>query len=201
MKLMKMLGLASVAAVAAMAIFGAGTASATLCKVNEKPCAAGNQYPVPTTIKGHAAKAILTGTIEVTCESDVVITHEGTVENKLIGKVLSLTWSNCKGCNPVTTLTPLPTFDDEATGGGNGLLTVLNTLVELKSCLGLFTCKASAAAADLKVTGGAIGTANAVASNVPVKLSGSGCGETGTWNATYTLTEINGSKTGSVFQE
>lgn len=201
MKLTKMFGLALVAAIAVMAIAGVGTASATLCKKNESPCAAANQYPVPTTIKGHAAKAVLTGTIEVTCESDVTMVHEGEKNGKLFGKITSLTWSNCKGCSPVKTLEPFPTFDDEATGGGNGLVTVLNTVVELKSCLFFFTCKAEAAEADLKVTGGAVGTASATATNVPTKVSGSGCGTTGTWNAKYILTEVNGSKTGEIFQE
>ena len=50
MRLIKMLGLAMVVAAAAMVIVGTGTASAVLCKVKENPCAAANQYPVPTTI-------------------------------------------------------------------------------------------------------------------------------------------------------
>ena len=200
MKLVRMFGIAMVAAVAAMAIIGAGTASATLCKKNESPCAAANQYPVPTTIKAHAVGATLSGTITVTCESDVTLVHEGEKGGKLFGKVTSLTWSNCKGCTPVTT-TLLPSFEDEATGGGNGKLTFLTTKVELKSCLGFATCQAEAKNSNLPVTGGAIGTASATATAVPVTLSGFGCGTSGTWNAKYVLTEVNGSKTGSIFQE
>jgi hypothetical protein len=195
-----MFGIAMVAAIAAMAIIGAGTASATLCKKKESPCAAANKYPVPTTIKAHATGATLSGTVTVTCDSDVTLVHEGESGGKLFGKVTSLTWSNCKGCNPVTT-TLLPKFEDVATGGGNGLLTFLTTKVELKACLGFATCQAEAKNSDLPVTGGAIGTAAATATNVPVTLSGFGCGTSGTWNAKYVITEVNGSKTGEIFQE
>lgn len=200
MRYMKMLGLAVVAATALMAFVGAGTASAVLCKVKESPCAAGNQYPTPTTLLGVSKEAVLSGNLEVKCESHVTIVHEGVKGGKLFGKVTLLDWTNCKGCSPVTTTT-LPTFEDEPTGGGNGLITFSTTLVELKGCLGFATCKAEATGAKLTLTGGAVGTANAKATNVPVKLSGFGCGTTGTWNATYTLTEVNGSKAGSVFVE
>jgi hypothetical protein len=199
MKFMKMLGISMIAAVAAMAIIGAGTASATLCKVNQSPCQAANQYPTHTTIRGFAKVAILTGSLEVTCEGHVVILHEGVKGGKLFGKITLLEWLNCKGCSPVTT-TALPTFEDEALGGGNGLATVFGTKVELKGCLGFVTCKAEAEKADLKLNGGTIGgTATAVAKEVPVKLSGGLCGTTGSWTATYTFTEVNGSKTGSIF--
>jgi hypothetical protein len=198
MKLIKMFGLAVVAATALMAFAGVGTASATLCKVNEKPCAAGNQYPAHTTLLAVSTSAVLSGNLSVTCESHVTLLHEGIKSGKLFGKVTLLDWTNCKGCSPVTT-TALPTFEDEATGGGNGLITFGTTLVELKNCLGFATCKAEATGAKLTLTGGAVGTANAKATNVPVKISGFGCGTTGTWNATYTLTAINGSKSGSVF--
>jgi hypothetical protein len=200
MKLVKMFGITMVAAIAAMAVIGAGTASATLCKKNESPCAAGNQYPVPTTIKAHATGATLSGTVTVTCDSDVTMVHEGEKAGKLFGKVTSLTWSNCKGCTPVTT-TLLPSFEDVATGGGNGKLTFLTTKVSLSACLGFVNCTAEAKNSELPVTGGAIGTAAATATNVPVTLSGGLCGTSGKWNAKYVVTEVNGSKTGSIFQE
>lgn len=201
MKYAKMLGLAVVAAMALMAFVGAGTASATLCKVNESPCAAGNQYPTHTTVKAHSSSAVLSGSLEVTCESDVTLLHEGIKSGKLFGKVTSLTWSNCKGgCSSATTNSPLPTFEDVALGKGNGTLFVFNTSVTLNGCFFFFTCNASATEAKLSLTGGTVGgTANATATNVPTKVSGSGCGTEGTWNAKYTVTEVNGSKTGSVF--
>ena len=47
MRLTKMLGLAMVAAIAAMALIGAGTASATLCKVQQSPCPSSESIPHP----------------------------------------------------------------------------------------------------------------------------------------------------------
>ena len=200
MKLVRMFGIAMVAAVAAMAIIGAGTASATLCKKNESPCAAANQYPVPTTIKAIGTAVTFSGTITVTCDSDITLVHEGEKGGKLFGKLTSIVWLNCKGCSPVLT-TLLPSFEDEATSGGNGKLTFLTMKVEQKSCLGIFTCQAEARNSNLTFTGGAIGTASATATNVPVMLAGVGCGTSGTWSARYVITEVNGSKTGSIFQE
>lgn len=201
MKYAKMFGLAVVAAMALMAFVGAGTASATLCKVNETPCASGNQYPTHTTVKAHSNSAVLSGSLEVTCESDVTLLHEGISGGELFGKVTSLTWSNCQGaCSSATTNTPLPTFKDKALGKGNGALFISKTSVTLKGCFFFFTCIASAEKAELSLTGGTIGgTANANANNVPTTVEGSGCGTEGTWNAKYTVTEVNGSKSGSIF--
>ena len=203
MKYAKMLGLAVVAAMALTAFAGAGTASAVLCKTNQSPCQSTNQYPVHSTIKAHSASAVLTGSLEVTCESDVTMLEEEIKNGKLIGKITALTWSNCKGgCSSATTNTPLPTFEDEAVGGGNGRAFIFNTSVTLKGCFFFFTCVAKAGKAELSLTGGTIGgTATATAKNVKTEVSGEGCGTEGTWNATYTITEVNGSKTGSIFLE
>jgi hypothetical protein len=201
MKYLKILGLAVVAATALMA-FGAGTASATFCKVNESPCAAGNQYPTHTTIKAHSAKAVLSGSLEVTCESDVTLLNESISGGKLIGKVTALTWSNCKGaCSSAVTNAPLPTFEDEATGKGNGKTIIKNTSVTLTCFFGFVKCIAKAATASLSLTGGVIGsTATAAAVNVPTVIEGpESCGKEGLWNGSYTINEVNGSKAGSIF--
>lgn len=56
MKSMKILGLCLLGALAAMAIIGAGTASATkLCSINTSPCPAGNTYGKGTAIKAQLA--------------------------------------------------------------------------------------------------------------------------------------------------
>lgn len=209
MRLTKMLGLAMVAAIAAMAFVGAGTASAVLCKVKESPCSATNQYPAHTTVVFSTEEALLTGSLTVKCKSSATLLHEGIKSGKLFGKVTALTWTSCSGCSPVTTTT-LPTFDDEPTGGGDGLATILGTAVTLENCIfpGI-TCKASAKEADLTLHGGTVnGTANATANNVPIALSGGLCGTTGTWNAggagggkPYVVLSVNGVKTGSIFME
>jgi hypothetical protein len=205
-RLIKMLGLASVAAIAAMALIGVGTASATLCKANESPCAAGNTYTPPTTVttlsKGVVLKAALG---EALCESEATLKHEKTEGSKLKGTITGLTWSNCTGCTTVTTTT-LGTFDDEATGGGNGTILPLGTVVLLKGCPLGVECTASAISGTtiLSLTGGAVGKANGVA-NTKVSLSGFGCGSTGEWKTEattpYFLTAINGVASGNLFIE
>jgi hypothetical protein len=61
MHYMKKLGAACLLAVAAMAMSGVGTAAAgqsVLCKVNETPCSAGNQYAAGTEIVLKAKSAL-----------------------------------------------------------------------------------------------------------------------------------------------
>lgn len=207
MKLTKMLGLAVVAAIAVMAFAGAGTASATtLCKVKENPCAAANQYPTHTTILALSTKAVLSGSLPVTCHSHVtILVLEKGVLN-VAGDITLLDWTSCKGCSPVTT-TLLPSGTFMAVGSGGTITTTSATKVELKNCLGLgITCKAEASNVSLKFNGGKVGsTANAKAENVPVSLSGGLCGTKGTWNAggegsePYVVTEVNGSATGEIW--
>lgn len=208
MRLLKMLGLAMVAAAAVTAFVGAGTASATLCKVNESPCKSTNEWPAGTELAVKSSDAKLTGSIATDCESLAVLKHEGiNAKGELFGKVISLTWSNCtNGCKATTTT--LGTFDDKATGGGNGTILMLGVVVVLKGCLGFATCEAEGADVTLTLTGGAVGVANGVADNQPVVIRGFGCGKTGTWNAggahggsPYVLEAINGVKSGSIFIE
>ena len=204
MRYVKMLGLAAVAAIAAMAFVGAGSASATtLCKVNTSPCPAGSSWGEKSTVVASSTEAKLTGSLTVTCKSSTTVTSEKNdgVSAPLLGKITALTWTSCSGCSPVTT-TLLPS------GSLLGsTLTAGKTEVELKGCLGFATCKAVANEAKLTFNGGAIGsTASAKADNVPVTLSGFGCGTSGTWNAggthggtPYVVTSVNGETSGNVF--
>jgi hypothetical protein len=208
MRLTKMLGLALVAAIAAMAFVGAGTASAVLCKANEKPCSAGNQYPVPSEILVSSEAVKLVANITVLCKSHATLKHEGLNANgTLKGKFLSLTWSNCTGCTEVTT-TSLGTFTDEAVGGGNGKLFPEGVVVLLKGCPFGAECTARSITGTtfLSLTGGTInGTANGTAKTT-VKVEGGGLcsfSGTGTWETEsgkpYIVLSVNGSATGSIF--
>ncbi len=205
MKFIKMLGLAMVAAVAVMAFAGAGTASATLCKTQTSPCT--SEWPIGTEIAVKSTDAKLTGTLATDCESLAVLKHTKTEGKKLFGEIVSLTWSNCtNGCTATTTT--LGKFDDEATGGGNGTILILGTVVVLKGCLGFATCTAEGKDVTLSLTGGAVGVAKGVADNQTVAISGFGCGTTGTWNAggahggqPYVLESIAGKAEGSIFLE
>jgi hypothetical protein len=208
MKLLKMLGLSMVVAVAASAFIGVGSASAVLCKANESPCSAANQYPVPTevTVASPATKLSNSLGFVTLCESKATLKHEGESAGKLFGTFVKLEWPNCtEGCKKVTT-TALGTFKDEAIGGGNGKLFPEGTTVLLQECpLGAeCTAKAISGTTFLTMNGGTInGTANATAKTT-VSISGGGlCGTSGTWETEkpYVVTSVNGSTSGSIFQE
>lgn len=178
-----MLGLAMVAAIAAMAFVGAGTASAELCKTNTSPCT--SPWNTPTTILVSSKQVELTASFAtVKCESHATLVHEGEKNGELFGTITLLDFTNCKGCTAVSTTTN-GTFDDKAIGSGNGDLLPLNTVVLLKNCPLGAECTASATNGTTLLTmdGGTInGTALGLA-NTTVTVKGFGCGSTGTWKA------------------
>jgi hypothetical protein len=175
-----MLGLAMVAAIAAMAFIGAGTASAKLCK--DINCV--GVWNTPTTILVSSEATKLTGSITVLCKSHATLVHEGESAGVLFGKFTLLDWTGCSGCTEVTT-TALGTFDDKATGGGNGEILPLNVTVLLKNCPFGAECTAKSinGTTKLSLTGGSIGTGGTAKgeANTEVSLSGFGCGSKGTW--------------------
>ncbi|HET7485877.1 MAG TPA: hypothetical protein VFJ64_10955 [Solirubrobacterales bacterium] len=211
----KMLGLAVVAAIAAMAFAGAGSASAnaTLCKVNANPCT--STWPTSatehTTIVAKSPEAVLSGGLSEKCASETVILVDGSDATAVLGEVTKLAWTGCTGaCKEAKTL-KLPAGHGTLTptGSGNGTLLLGETEVELVNCFGV-NCIAKAKSPTLTFNGGAIGTANATADNVPVTLSGNVlCGTTGTWNAggahggkAYVVTSVNGVTSGTgIFAE
>jgi hypothetical protein len=204
MKLIKTFSLAIVIAIGTMAFIGASSASATLCKVNENPCSAANQYPEHTTVlMATTEKGTFKGNFVMECDTHATWLYEGTgAEGKLLGKITLLDWSGCNACTSITTLEPLPTFDDEAIGGGNGKAIVLNTAIKLSGCPLGSTCKFSMKEAALTFTGGTInGTAHLTAKEDPVLVEGFGCGSLTTWSALFGITAVNGSTTGSIFLE
>ncbi|HEX5610260.1 MAG TPA: hypothetical protein VFX45_09235 [Solirubrobacterales bacterium] len=73
MRFIKLLGIAAVAAIAAMAFVGAGSASAmTLCKENASFCPEGQRYKKGDVIKFHTNKAVIkTSTMTLTCSADL----------------------------------------------------------------------------------------------------------------------------------
>ena len=191
MRLIKMLGLAAVAAAVVMAFVGASTASATtLCKKAENPCAEANRLKLPEKLLFLSAAAVLTAPFStVTCHSTVTViaeTNDG--PNKpLLGKVTELKWSGCKGCTEVTTTAgPEGTSSALAVASplGNGELTAGKTVVLLKGCPFGAECTATVTSATLQYDGGTIGasgTAEGLANGIPVEVKGSfGCSN-GKW--------------------
>jgi hypothetical protein len=190
-----------------MVLVGFSPASAsTLCKVNESPCAAGNQWPSHSIILMLSTKVKLIGNLLVSCHSHITTLEERTFFNLIQVRFKLFDWEVCEGCTSVTTPL-LPDAQLAATGGGNGIISTTSSMeLDMKGCsLGL-ACKAKVTNAKLVFSGGAIGsTATVKAEKVPMSMSGFGCGSTGTWNAgsegtnPYVVTSVNGSTTGSVF--
>jgi hypothetical protein len=212
MRLVKMLGLAMVAAIAAMALVGASSASAeTLCSENANPCPIGKRYASGTVIKAHSEKAVLKGFATVTCKSDVAGELTQETGAPLNAKMTSLTFSNCEGCTEAkalnlpyrglmhlllaTSLSHLLVHEWEAGTGRPGAV--------LKNCpLGISECVFSVSeepeagkpkSADLMIEGGNPASVKTGApGSTTVKLERTGgsafCGSTATWEATYTQT-------------
>jgi hypothetical protein len=206
MRLIKMLGLAMVAVIAATAFIGASSASAILCKTNENPCAAGNQYPSHTTVLVSSPAVKIQGTFgAVLCASHATLLYEGIKDGKLFGILTLLDWTSCKVCSPVTT-TALGSFDDEATGGGNGRLLPLNTAILLKDCPFGAHCTVLAinGTTALTLTGGTInGTAQITANTQMSVHGGFACGSKAelVTEKPYIVLSVNGATTGSIFWE
>jgi len=206
MRLIKMLGLLAMAVIAAMAFLGVGTASAHWCKINKAPCGSTNEYPIGTKIALKSTDVKLAGTISTDCESlaELELT---TIGLELKGKLVTLNFTGCtNGC--VATVNEKGTFDDKATGGGNGTILLLGVEVTLTGCLGFAKCVFQGKDVTMGFTTGAVKTAKATMLNQPLAFSGFGCGSEGTWNAgggnggqPYVLESINGIASGSIFIE
>ena len=205
MRFIKMLGLAAIAAVAAMAFVGAGSAAATvLCKQApnaENKCAAGQSYGVGTIIKGTAQNAVLTSDLSnVTCEhseTEAEVSNAGSASTTVTGSIKKLTFTGCKtaglvGCT--VTVQNLPYHAEVHAGeGGNGSLTVKTggkgkpgaTVV----CVGVINCTFNNTLFNLPVEGG--NPAAVLANEVALEREGGTCGKEAFWDATYTAIAPN----------
>jgi hypothetical protein len=207
MKRIRMIGLAVVALLVAMAVSGVGPASATqLCKNKEGTCEAWSEH---STILTLTTKIVVTGPVSTVCHSHLTELTEKNDAGQILGKITLFDLTSCEGACPKATAKVLPSASLFATSGGNGTLkTESETQVALEGCFGFATCTIKAPTVSLGFDGGAIGsTAQTLATNVPISFSGFGCGEKGTWSADgktegsqpYVITEVNGSKTGSIY--
>jgi hypothetical protein len=118
MRIIKTLGLAAVAAIAAMALLGAASASAhTICKSNHPldECPVGDRYTLPVTINSTlvagTTATLLSSLGNVVCKKSAVSgkVTENTGES-VLGKIESVTFEECKlgGTNCTVTTENLP---------------------------------------------------------------------------------------------
>ena len=194
MKLIKMFGLAAVAAIAAMAFIGAGTASAELCTANEEPCAAGNVLPNNSEIKSSletGTKAILKGALEIECSVSTVNGKSTQAGNNdpVSGLIEAATWTTCSPNCTVKAEALNWTSSIKRTGDKTGTLTVSNPKVKI-TCLFIsctFTAVGGTVTLDVEDTEATGGKPKVIAVNEPLT---SGCGA-GSWTATYRVEPPN----------
>jgi hypothetical protein len=112
MRFMKMIGLATMAAVASMAVVGVGSAAAqeehrvVFCKTNETLCKEGGAWPDDTSFLGEAlggekAPILLSGSLPVQCEESKVagLTLGSKERHSLLVDIELLTFTgNCTNC-------------------------------------------------------------------------------------------------------
>jgi hypothetical protein len=161
MKHIKLFVLAAGAAMALMALAGAGTASATaLCNANEVTCSAGHTYAIGTNIhavleEGQTAQ-LSGGPVSDTCEESTMTIKTTKAGTPLISSISQLTFNSCD-CTTTTsvhlpflgawarTTTGNGTITASTGGTGNPGLTV--------TCAGLH-CVYESASASMVITGG-----------------------------------------------
>lgn len=195
MRNMKILGLCLLAAMAAMAFMGAGTASATkLCSVNTSPCPAGNTYGKGTAIKAQLVagtnSTMASGFVNISCSESTIsgkTTNEGGA-GAVTGTISSVTWKGCTSGLGACTASALNTpWSAEVTGsGGNGTMSISGA--GGKFTCGGTTCEYSASKASVSVSGG--NPATIKASSISFSKIGGGflCSSTASWSGTYEAT-------------
>jgi hypothetical protein len=199
MKYFKMLSLAMAAAVALMALGGAGTASATvICKTNTIPCS--EKYPAGTEYKASLSTGTsmkLTTTEGFTLNTCTASTLTGKTENVGSGTetvhgpipAFGLTFTNCSA-GTITVIEGGDTETHAISGTSNGTYTARKFRVTLNTFLGPCNYTAGAATHIGVVTGGAPATVdvNAVVTRVSPDPDTGTCPSSARWQATYTVT-------------
>ena len=199
MRLVKIIGLAAVAAIAAMAFVGASSAMATeftaLCKVElQLPCAVANQYPAKTHFQAESLKPeLLSSVVNVHCEKSVALGETLQALAKPLEAVLtSLTWVNCLQTNGTAC-----TVSTVALGKDLLILKLSYNLADVQfhgtevnvHCGFLINCTYGGLP-----TLHALGTTKTTAASLSAKklvlerTAGSFCPATAEWDALYTFT-------------
>jgi len=197
-RLMKMFGLAALAAVAAMAFVGVTSASATntvLCKANELTCEATNKIEHATVTGLSTNATLLSSLATVLCDHSIVSGKVLLLANPLVGHIEKITFTICEedtfGTECTVTTNNAGLLKLLKTGANAGSLTAEGAEA-LVSCpeIGLH-CNYGNPTTSLAVAGSQ-GTALAVITATKVKLPEIGnkffCPNESFWDATYTVT-------------
>lgn len=216
MRLIKMFGLAMVAAVAAMAFIGASSASATvLCET--QPTTPSSDTAVCHTGWDIGANAVITGTAEepeltstgvgfpnVVCahsETKATVTNTGGASSTVTGTIDELDFTNCEttkvpkvACTVTVENLPYHAEVHRITNTYDGELTVKtdgngNPGAKVECVGGVIKCTFSSTLFNVQVDGGASASVTAV--NEPLTLTSLGaCPNSASWDATYEATGL-----------
>jgi hypothetical protein len=203
-----MLGLAAVAAAAAMAFIGASAASAAvLC--NETPsgspatCPEAAVYPEGSIIEGTAVNVRFTTSLaNVNCQhstSETETHNVGGSSERVIGTLTDLTFTECQtegltptNCTVTAQSLPYRVEVDWLMGTHDGTFTVKHQLASgdpamTVMCSSLISCKLYSPQFDLPLTGGNPATITANEASI-YPYEGLICPESASWDAIYQLT-------------
>ena len=201
MKYMKILAVAAVAAAALMAF--AGTASATTVT------SGGSTLGVGATLHSvlKEGEAILKSSFigEVKCKESTVagsIGNAGGAEATVSGEITKLTFTNCNATVEVKKAGTLEVHTEGASDNGNGTLT--SNGAEVTTELAGIHCIFTTSNTDIgTVAGTESGAATFTAKSAAIPRtggrSGAFCGSSASWNATYTMDEVNGTKGANLY--
>ena len=197
MRLIKMLGLAMVAAIAAMAFIGAGTASATvLCEVEaEETCPEESVYPAGTAIEAELeeeTKSVLESeAVTIECQESTLVgetTSKGGGEGVPVeGEFTEVTWAECTSGLGKCTVKALElpwNWELNWTEKSDGQLFVF-PFKKTFTC-GFITCEFGAEL-EIKFKGGNNPSISATVS-ILVKISGFFCSAEAKWSAQFSVT-------------
>jgi hypothetical protein len=196
MKYAKMLGLCLVAALALMALVGAGTASATkLCKENKSPCPAGSTIAAGTALKGQqvaGTKSVFTTSLlTVECSGSTIegkTTTAGGAGTAVKGEITSVLWSGCVsslGGACTTSALGLPWTSEVTGSGGSGTMTINKAAGKFVCTV---TCEYEASSLALTATGGNPAVVKAEKASFKKKGGSFLCPATATWTSQYEIT-------------
>lgn len=202
MKGLKIFGLA---ALAAMSLIGASSASGDVLCQNSGPEPCSAPYANGTVLTGGlkaGTNAVLTASngLTVTCTaSSVTYKMTGNNANPVAGSITAATWTSCKNQLGQTCEATARNLAWSAslswTSGGNGTMAVSSGGTgnpSAKIVCGTTECVYGTTSATLSLTGG--NPAEIVANKVSLTREVGtelACGKTATWSATYVLTGTN----------
>jgi hypothetical protein len=213
MKSLKSAGLAVGLVLVATAFLAVGSASAEtvkLCQVNEEKCSKANTWALSfENFKGaliappEAAKLMMPGLFTVSCSSGKLASTLKETAGPLTGEVSKWNTSSCTPAGYGCTLLPPKELETgysaevEATGGGNGILTVGLGPTLIANCPGVkITCTYTATTMKFPVKGGTGGEAGKyaqISSEAPMTRvaakSSAFCPVTATYVSLYQVVE------------